>query len=59
MPELEVDGSPKVELIVGRRLISDGNDANANDDSVVGEGRPKKKEDKHHAGKILEIKGHV
>ncbi len=26
MPELEIDGSPKVELIVGRRLIGEGDD---------------------------------
>ena len=36
MPELEIDGSPKVELIVGRRLMDDGKDKEDNTDSGSG-----------------------
>ncbi len=33
MPELELDGTPKVELIVGRRLIADGDNENSDNDN--------------------------
>mmetsp|Transcript_1524 Transcript_1524/g.2023 ORF Transcript_1524/g.2023 Transcript_1524/m.2023 type:complete len:2660 (+) Transcript_1524:292-8271(+) len=36
MPELELDGSAKVELIIGRRLIGEGNDDNDNGGSTSG-----------------------
>mmetsp|Transcript_5980 Transcript_5980/g.11311 ORF Transcript_5980/g.11311 Transcript_5980/m.11311 type:complete len:2522 (+) Transcript_5980:139-7704(+) len=60
MPELEADGSPKVELIVGRRLISNGRKGGDEDedgsdmdgDSVSGESQKREKhktqEKKHH-----------
>ncbi len=35
MPELELDGSPKVELIVGRRLIGEGE---GNEDNAISDG---------------------
>lgn len=37
MPELEADGSPKVELIVGRRLIHNGRSKGDEDGSEMGE----------------------
>jgi hypothetical protein len=58
MPELEADGSPKVELIVGRRLINNGrkgddeDGSDMDDDSVTGESQKREKlntqEKKHH-----------
>jgi hypothetical protein len=57
MPELEPDGSPKVELIVGRRLIDNGrkgdeDGSDVEDESVSGESQKREKlktqENKHH-----------
>ena len=55
MPELEIDGSPKLELIVGRRLIDSGEDQDGDsaeeDETLAGKKKQETKnlEKKHHA----------